>query len=156
MRLSETVLVGLDEGSLGALFRGAIGFATIPIVAAVTGNSEQDWALVPGFLMTLILLRVVPLVIRKLMPFSSTAQQIWGKRRQMAKRYDSYQWRKLFWSGAGMALYSGVWGASWVPDIAVAGICIMAGGIGLARWRVMVPGRRGSAALSIKEIGTVA
>jgi hypothetical protein len=148
MRFAETLLVGLDEGAVGALFRAAIGFAISPAVAAVMGRAAGDWALVPGVAMIVILLRLVPLVIRRLVPFSSRAQEIWRNRRQTAKRYDSYQWQKLFWMGAGMALYSAVGDALRVPDMAVSAICVVAGGVGLARWRAVAPRRRSGAALS--------
>jgi hypothetical protein len=147
MRFVETLLVGLEEGAVGALLRATIGFATRPAVDAVMGRSAGDWALVPGVAMIVILLRLVPLVIRKLVPFSSRAQEIWWNRRQMAKRYDSYQWQKLFWMGAGMALYAAVGDAVRVPDIVVSATCIVAGSVGLARWRAVAPRRRGGAAL---------
>ena len=35
-----------------------------------------------------------------------------------------------------------------VPDMAVSAICIVAGGVGLARWRAVAPRRRSGAALS--------
>jgi hypothetical protein len=154
MRIAETLLVGLDEGAVGAVLRAAIGFATTPAVAAVMGQSAGDWALGPGVAVIVILLRLVPLVIRKLVPFSRRAQEIWWNRRQMAKRYDSYQWQKLFWMGMGIALYSAVAGALRVPNIVVSATCIAAGGVGLARWRAVARRGRGGAALSEATRGT--
>jgi hypothetical protein len=147
MHFVETLLVGLDEGAVGALLRAAIGFATSPAVAAVMGSSAGDWALVPGVAMLMILLRLAPSVIRRLVPFSSRAQEIWWNRRQIAKRFDSYQWQKLFWMGGGMVLYSAVGDALRVPDVVVSATCLVAGAIGLARWRAVRRGLiRGSAA----------
>jgi hypothetical protein len=97
MRFAETLLVGLDEGAVGALFRAAVGFVISPAVAAVMGRAAGDWALVPGVAVIVILLRLVPLVIRRLVPFSSRAQEIWRNRRPMAKTV-------LDWRGYGAVL----------------------------------------------------
>jgi hypothetical protein len=41
-------------------------------------------------------------VLRKVLPFSAEAKQIWSDRRQVAKLHDSYQWQKLFWVALGL------------------------------------------------------
>src|SRR4029450_5172760 len=76
MRFAETLLVGLDEGAVGALFRAAIGFAISPAVAAVMGRAAGDWALVPGVAVIVILLRLVPLVMRRMVAFSSRGERV--------------------------------------------------------------------------------
>ena len=74
------------------------------------GSDGSDWTLVPFLLLVLLLLRVVPAVVRKVVPFSAELREAWSVRRRTAKLYDSYQWRKLMWIGAGLALYVAVSG----------------------------------------------
>lgn len=52
------------------------------------------------------MLRLVPAVLRRIFPFSSEAKDLWFQRRNLGKRYDSYQWQKLFWLGLGMLPYA--------------------------------------------------
>ncbi len=76
------------------------------LFARLSGGSDQIWIDLVLFLALLIGLRVVPAVLRELLPFSAEAKQIWFDRRQIAKRYDSYQWQKLFWVGLGLLPYA--------------------------------------------------
>jgi hypothetical protein len=133
----EKLIVSPVEGPAGAAFRVGIGFATIPAVRRLLGNYEPAWSLLPGLLTVLLLLRVVPVVIRKVIPFSQAVQIIWWNRRQLAKRYDSYQWRKLFWIGTGMATYTGISGDLSSARITISSLCILTGAIGLIRWRII-------------------
>jgi hypothetical protein len=74
-------------------------------------------------------------VFRKVFPFSKEVKGIWAERREIAKRYDSYQWRKLIWFGIGMACYvvlSGTWN---VVVVALTAFCVVGGGIGVFVWR---------------------
>ena len=71
-------------------------------------SEGSGWMLVPFLLLVLLLLRVVLAVVRKVVPFSPELQEAWSERRRMAKLYDSYQWRKMLWIGAGLALYIAV------------------------------------------------
>jgi len=133
----EKLLQALDAGLPGGLFRLGVGFATIPAVHRLFGTRDSDWALVLGLFAVLLLLRVVPAVIRKIIPFSQEVQVIWWNRRQLAKRYDSYQWRKLFWIGAGMAIYMVAYRDVSFSHATLSSVCILAGAIGLVRWRVL-------------------
>ena len=130
----EKLLQGLEEGLSAALFRLAVGFLTIPGLHKLLGSHDSDWALLPGLFAILFLLRAVPAVIRKVIPFSQPLQVIWWNRRQLAKRYDSYQWRKLFWIGAGIAIYVVSNRDFSFSNITVSSLCILAGAIGLIRW----------------------
>jgi hypothetical protein len=152
----DRLLQGLDEGLPGALFRIGIGFATIPALRRLLGNHEPDWTLVPGLLAVLVLLRAVPVVIRKVIPFSQAVKIVWSNRRQLAKRYDSYQWRKLSWIGAGMAIYTGFSGDFSFLRITISSFCILAGAIGLIRWRVVHSWSQESKSMGGKVIRTVA
>jgi len=152
----EKLLQGLDEGLPGALFRLGVGFATIPAVHRLSGTRDSDWALLPGLFAVLLLLRVVPAVIRKVVRFSQEVQAMWWNRRQLAKRYDSYQWRKLFWIGAGMAIYMVAYRDVSFSHATVSSVCILAGAIGLIRWRVLRARSQEFAAIRHKVIRTTA
>src|SRR5271169_6612304 len=100
----EKLLVLLESSPWDAVYRLAIGFATVSVFSHVFGKDRSVWAFVAFLLGVLFMLRVAPAVFRRVMPFSDTVQQVWAERRQLAKRYDSYQWQKLLWIGAGLAL----------------------------------------------------
>jgi hypothetical protein len=153
--LLETVLEGLFEGAPGTLFRVAIGFATVPALRGLLGKQKPDWALLPGVLTMLLLLRAVPAMIRKVIPFSQAVQIIWWNRRQLAKRYDSYQWRKLFWIGTGMAIYAASTADFSSSSILIFSFCILAGAAGLVRWRVIEAHLHESTPIRRKIIRTV-
>jgi hypothetical protein len=152
----EKLLQGLDEGLPGALFRLGVGFATIPAVHRLFGIRDSDLALVLGLFAVLFLLRVFPAIIRKIIPFSQEVQVIWWKRRQLAKRYDSYQWRKLFWIGAGMGIYMVAYRDVSSSHATVSSLCILAGAIGLVRWGVLRSQSQQSRSTSQKVIRPVA
>src|SRR3954468_4446964 len=101
----DKFLLSLDEGACGALYRVLSGFTTIPVMRLLLGSDGSDWAVVPFLLLILLLLRAGLAVVRKLVPFSAQLREAWSVRRRTAKLYDSYQWRKLTWIGAGLALH---------------------------------------------------
>jgi hypothetical protein len=82
----------------------------------------------------LVLLRVVPAVLRLALPFSGEAKQIWLERRFLAKRYDSYQWQKLFWIGLGLLLFAIAAGGASVAELVVTLACLVGGSLGLWIW----------------------
>lgn len=103
--LVERVLANLEATPLGALYRLAIGYLLIPSLTALTGGKHAGWWLLPWFLVVLVGLRVLPAMLRKVLKFSPELSAAWLERRMMAKRFDSYQWRKLLWFGAGIGSY---------------------------------------------------
>jgi hypothetical protein len=133
----ERLLLAIDDDALGALYRVAIGFATLPAMSLLLGSDVSDWIVVPFLLSIFLLLRIVPAVIRKLVPFSDAVQEAWAVRRRLAKQYDSYQWRKLMWIGIGLALYTAVSGQFSVSRIVVCSACLLAGVVGMVRWRAV-------------------
>lgn len=133
----DRFLLNIDDGAIGALIRVAIGFATLPAMSFLLGNDGSDWAVVPFLLTILLLLRIVPALLRKLIRFSDTVREIWAKRRRIAKQYDSYQWRKLIWIGIGLALYMAVLGQFSLPLIVVCATCLLAGAAGMVTWRAV-------------------
>src|SRR5262245_60654768 len=85
----DRVLLSVDDGAFSAINRVVIGFAIVPAMSFLLGNDGSDWTVVPFLLSILLLLRIVPIVFRKLVPFSSVVQDAWAARRQKAKHYDS-------------------------------------------------------------------
>lgn len=133
----ERLLLKIDEGAFGALYRVMVGFAVLPTLSLLLGDDRPDWVLVPYLLFVLLLLRVIPMFIRKVLPTSDALREAWAVRRRLAKRYDSYQWRKLMWIGAGLALYMAVTGELSAVRLAVGSVCLVAGAAGMARWHAV-------------------
>jgi hypothetical protein len=102
MQHLERFLVDLDSGPSSAVSRVALGLCILPAFRALSGGADRIWIDLALFLALLIGLRVGPAVLRKVLPFSAEAKQIWSDRRQVAKLHDSYQWQKLFWVALGL------------------------------------------------------
>lgn len=136
MQTFERALVALDRGAVGALYRVGVGFLIVPAWSYAIGKPESGWSLIAFFVGVLLALRVVPAVLRKILPFSSAVRTIWADRRQMAKRFDSYQWQKLFWIGIGIALYA-LQSRQHFPAL-LGGACLVAGAVGVLLWRYRV------------------
>jgi hypothetical protein len=105
MAAFERAVVGLDQYPWFGLLRVVLGYAIVPTWMVLTSGNGSGWTLVPFVLGILVALRLVPAVLRKLLRFGRDAQRVWYERRQLAKRFDSYQWQKLFWVGLGMTAY---------------------------------------------------
>lgn len=148
MRPLEKSFLALESFPWGAIYRLVIGFLAPAAASLLLGDDGSGWALVPFLVGALLALRVVPALFRKMMPFSDAAREVWAERRQMAKRYDSYQWRKLFWIGVGLALYTALSGKFSTSRLVACCTCLVTGAFGLARWRVVAP--RGPAAIPTK------
>jgi len=134
MKMFEKMLVAIDRTVVGAIYRFSIGFLLIPVQSRLRLNVRSKWELVFSLLVVLFSLRIVPAVVRKLISFPSSANAIWSERRKIAKLYDSYQWQKLFFIGAGLACYtflSRQWLGSWIT---VSSFCVVGGALGLVRW----------------------
>ena len=134
---SDDLWLNLDDGVLGALYRAVIGFATIPAMRLVLGRDGSDWSLVPFLLLILLLLRVGAAVARKVLPFSQELREAWSVRRRIAKRYDSYQWRKLMWVGIGIASYLVISGHYATIPMWLSMFCIATGAAASMRWRAI-------------------
>jgi hypothetical protein len=142
----ERLLVRIEELPGEALYRVAIGFATLPAFSLVFGKDGDGWALGAFFAGLLFMLKVVPAIARRLLGFSSQIQAIWNARRQLAKRYDSYQWQKLFWLGLGLAADIAVSGDLRPSRALLTAGCLVAGAAGLAVWR-----KRGAGVQFLKQ-----
>jgi len=142
MRTFERVLVALDQGLFGALYRIGVGYLIVPAWSEIVGKRGASWTLIAFFVAVLLALRVVPAILRKLLPFSSAVRTVWADRRQMAKRVDSYQWRKLFWIGVGLALVT-LRSDTRSPElIGLTFTCLVTGAIGEMVWRYRPAGHQ--------------
>lgn len=133
MKILEQFLVKLDSGPWSAVSRAVLGFCIPPVIRALSGG-EQIWISLAWFVVLLIGLRVLPAVLRLVLPFSREAKDIWFQRRQIAKLHDSYQWQKLFWFGVGLLGYAAVAGGLRAGEQAVTLVCLVGGAAGLLFW----------------------
>lgn len=133
----ETLLLKLDEGAFGALYRVAIGFATIPAYNFLFGNPGSEWTIIPFLLAVLFLVRMGLAVVRKIVSFPAYVVEIWAVRRRTAKYYDSYQWRKLVWIGVGLGLYLAISGEYRSMNVVLTLFCLLAGISGTLIWRTV-------------------
>ena len=142
LRPFERLLAGADAPPWSAVLRIALGWAILPAFRFVAGPDGSARSLLLFFFGILILVRLVPAVLRKLLPFSTQVRTIWSERRMLAKRFDSYQWQKLFWIGAGWAGSAGFSGCLGNREGIMALTCVACGGAGLWIWmRRALPGR---------------
>src|SRR5260370_908052 len=135
MKFLERFLVGLDSGPWSAISRVALGLCIPPVFRALSGGRDLVWLSLALFLGLLFLLRVVPAVLRRALPFSAEAKEIWRERRNIAKLHDSYQWQKLFWIGLGLLPYAVIGDGLRNGELVVTFFCLIAGGAGLLFWR---------------------
>lgn len=133
----ERVLSRIETRPWWGLYRLAIGFCVVPAFVRYRGVDGSDWRLVPFFVFVLLTLRLVPVAVRRVCPFSEALKARWSRQRLLGKRFDSYQWRKLLWFGLGVTAHAAVfYDGVGVPEIVVAVACLVFGGLGaLAWWR---------------------
>jgi xanthosine utilization system XapX-like protein len=132
----EKLLTCVEEPPWNALYRVGIGWLASPALLRVYGEEPPAWAWVLWFLGILVALRIVPLIARRLLPFSDAVRATWFERRQLSRHYDSYQWRKLFWIGAGLAVHTMRSDRLQAAPIVLAVIFLISGALGLAAWSV--------------------
>jgi hypothetical protein len=135
MKPIERFVVGIESDPWSAVYRVAIGFAVPPVFRALSGVHDSIWITTALFIGLLIGLRVVPLMLRYTLPFSSEAKEIWEARRTLSKDHESYAWQKLFWIGLGLLLYTPIGGHLRSSEMVVALFCLIGGGGGLLTWR---------------------
>ena len=135
MRSFERLLIALDDGIWGAISRVALGLAMPPVFRTLTEGQDSAWLFLVFFLAVLVTLRVGPAVLRRLLPSSAQAREIWGRRRALAKRHDSYQWQKLFWIGLGLLPYAIQAQGTRPGELLVTALCLIGGGAGQLVWR---------------------
>lgn len=136
MNPAERVVVRLDDSPWGEIYRFGIGFVLVPAASLIWGPDVSGLKLGATLLAVLFALRAGTAVTRKLLPFSNEALELWKSRRLIAKRCDSYMWRKLLWTGLGLSAYFIVAGRFTIGQLAVAMICVTAGGAALLVWQL--------------------
>lgn len=134
MRSLERFLIGVDSWPWSAISRVGIGLGIPPVFRALSGSHDSVWAFLALFIGLLIVLRLVPALLRLALPFSAETKEIWAERRALGKRYDSYQWRKLFWIGLGLLPYVAV-GEARIAEFVVTVFCLIGGSLGQLIWR---------------------
>jgi hypothetical protein len=134
MQLLERFLVRLDSWPWSAASRVVLGFAIAPICRAIAGSHDQVWVELALFIALLIGLRVIPALLRGVLPFSAETRAVWFQRRQIAKLYDSYQWQKLFWVGLGLLAFDAIGGPQTGEQV-ITVFCLIGGAAGLLLWR---------------------
>jgi hypothetical protein len=134
-RLAEKLLLRAEEPPFSYIYRMVIGFVLPPLLFLVHGRSSSAWALVLFLVCVLMALRIIPAIVRHVFPFSAEIQELWKERRQLAKRYDSYQWRKLFWIGVGLGISMGFSRNLRGSELLVGLACLVGGGLGMVVWR---------------------
>lgn len=135
MQLLERFLIRLDSEPWSAVWRVVLGFAIAPVCRVISGSHDQVWVEIALFVALLIGLRVIPALVRAVLPFSVETKVVWFQRRQIAKLHDSYQWQKLFWIGLGLLAFDAVDGSLETGDLAITAFCLIGGAAGLLLWR---------------------
>lgn len=131
----ERCIALLDDYPWSAFYRVGLGYVMLPLFSLLCGKECRDWCVAGVFLGTLFALRLATAILRKALPFSNEVKVIWAERRQMAKRFDSYQWQKLFWLGIGMASYAMISAkVGGVVGVLIV-FCLTSGGLGVLLWR---------------------
>jgi len=138
MTTLDRALISIDRSPLDAVLRALLGFACIPLLSLFGQDVRSAWVLTIALLLLMLSLRMVPVFLRRLLPLSPEVTAVWAERRQIAKRYDSFQWQKLFFIGLGLAGYMLVSRELLTSAIAVSSFCVLFGAIGLVRWYTQV------------------
>jgi len=131
----EMMLRRLQSPPWQPLYLSVIGFVLIPLVRWSQYDDGSVGRLIVSLGALLVALRVVPAIARKVVPFSADLQAEWFNRRRIAKKYDSYQWRKLLWIGIGLGAYVLVFDRHTGGAGALALACVVSGGLGVLGWR---------------------
>jgi hypothetical protein len=150
VRLLEKILRRAEAPPWQPMYQLVIGFLVAPLFARLRSEDGPDWQLFPFFLLVLFALRVVPAIVRHLLPFSTDLQAHWFRYRLLAKHYDSYQWRKLFWFGLGLGSYVALFGGPGGNQGLLALACLLSGALGALAWRRVARSKQVSALLSSK------
>ena len=135
MKSLERFLISLDSWPWSAVSRVALGLGIPPVFRVLSGGRDSVWISLALFIGLLVALRVVPAVLRHVLPFSVEAKEIWAERRNIAKLHDSYQWQKLFWIGLGLLPYAVIGDGLRNGELVVTLFCLIGGGAGLFFWR---------------------
>jgi hypothetical protein len=128
----ERIILAFDAPPVAMLYRALIGYVVMPVYEGLGHGAHTVWGLVGALLLVLAGSRTLPMVFRRLLPFSAAVKSVWAERRQLAKHVDSYQWRKMLAVGLGWA----AWCLQTRTPIAAAPFvaALACAGAGLAGW----------------------
>ena len=136
MRVLERLLIAAEELPWSIFYRSVIGFLVLPAFFMLRGDAASSFpGLVLFFLAVLVGLRVVPMILRRLVPFSVETRGLWAERRILAKRFDSYQWQKLLGIALGLWAYLCISRRFSPPLLGLAAVCLICGALGTLFWR---------------------
>lgn len=127
-------ILGIETFPWSILYRAAIGCVVIPLSGVVCGGNPTLTQVSLVFVAVLVALRIVPGVLRRLLPVNSDVKAEWAARRVQARRHDSYQWQKLLGHGLGLGAYAFLHPRTAGNSLVLAGICVVAGVAGLSCW----------------------
>lgn len=137
IRPHEKLLLAITTFPWDATYRTLIGFFIVPVMSTMWPHTHLDWAVLPFLSGLLLLLRVVSAFLRRILPFSEAIRRRWADQRLIGKRFDSYQWQKLFGIGLGLAAYT-LWSRQFLTArIVVSLFCLLSGAVGLVIWRTI-------------------
>lgn len=138
-------MLDLDRSPIGELHRVIAGFLVVVMSQTVESGTDRGWRLLFLFAGVLVAYRMVPLVIRKLVRFDDSTTAVWSERRHLAKQFDSYQWKKLFWFGVGLTIAAVITNNASATARVLATVCLASGAVGLIVWSVRRRGFGGAA-----------
>ena len=129
----ERVLLDLDAGLPGAALRVAIGAVfVLALRALLPGAGLAGSAVALAFV--LFGLKASAAVARRFVPATPAVRSGWEWRRHLARYYDSYQWRKLAWFGAGiLGAATASTRRGWELPLGIA--CVVSGVLAELAWR---------------------
>jgi hypothetical protein len=141
MTSGDKFLLAIDKNPWSLIWRAIAGYLTAIVATQLQFRYQSKWACLAITCLALLILRMAGVLLRRIVPASPVVQVIWAKRRGIGKYYDSFQWRKLFGFGCGLALHATIVRAS-VMESAVAVLCILSGAVGIIRWHLIQRDRR--------------
>src|SRR5262245_48274476 len=88
MKFLERFLIDLERWPWSAISRVAFGLSIPPVLDVLSGDRNRVSTYLALFIGLLVALRAIPLVLRRVLPFSAAAKEVWAERRNIAKQYD--------------------------------------------------------------------
>ena len=84
----------------------------------------------------MVFVRAGGFILRRILPVSKSVRNEWTHARTLGKRFDSFQWQKLLWIGAGLLLSSVIPLPGPVAlRVACGAVCVFLGAIATFIWR---------------------
>lgn len=133
----DRLLLSIEQFPLNILYRAAIGYGLLPLYLwslALLNVPDTTGMLVLCVAGVLVALRLVPGVLRRMLPASRELKAAWAHRRELAQSCDSFQWRKLFGIGLGWLAHLGITHNARVDALTLAIAFVLAGAAGQLFW----------------------